>query len=233
MSFLVVRSLPLGSKSTPAWKAAGGVFVRRGSTPERIAFLAQRNESEFILNLGKSTFMPTPDTPCPVWNLGESILPLLWPGRTRELLGDLMPPQEPGDVWVKQPGFGGRGKVRLETEVPLVLPPQWDWQSHVDGQEWRLITVGHRVVQDLKRFGENGNRSYEWVPMKETPVALKALAREAAKRLPGMNVTAWDLIIDNQGQPFLFEGNSCPGVNEATTSRIYKEIIRQQEESNV
>jgi len=234
MSFIAIRSLPLGSKSKEAWREAGAVYLKRGSSEERILNIAERVEAEFILNLGRTSFRPMMElTNIPIWNFGTDIYSLLWPGHTREILGDLMPLRPtifPALVWVKAPGYGGRGKYMEEIASPLVLPHQWDWQEHVEGQEWRLITVGQRVVQDMKRFGENGERTYEWVPMADTPSAIKDLAREAASRMEGNNVIAWDMILTNGGRALLFEGNTCPGVNTATAARIHTEITRQQEE---
>ena len=231
MSTLLVRSVNLSTQTANAWKDTGSQFARRGRTTAEIMALPFNN----IVNLGKSSFQPVtadyPDTM--VWNHGEDIRPLLWPGAAAELLDGLMPPRPltyPADVWIKAPGAQGRGKYKKAIDYPLVLPKEWDWQGHVEGQEWRLITVGHKVVQDLKRHGSNEDRTYEWVPMKDTPSELKELAREAARRVPGNNVIAWDLIQTHDGLTWLFEGNTCPGISESTGNRILKEMERQYAE---
>lgn len=228
MTTLAVRSVSLSEESTQAWKSEGVVFSRRGRTPTQIMDMGY----DRVLNLGNSQFNPVVGN---VWNRGDDILPLIYPGRTRELLGDLMPPQPdatlmPHDVWIKQPGSHGRGKKRKIIDRNLVLPREWDWCQHVDGQEYRLITVGHRIVQDFLRHGENGERRYEWIRMREVPSALKDLVRTAAQRIEGNNVIAWDAIVDNDGQPFIFEGNSCPGVNRDSVKRILTEMDVQEAE---
>ena len=182
---------------------------------------------DMILNLGKSSFLTDDER---VWNKGQHIIDLIYPGKTRVLFDDLMPPRPtnyPADVWVKQPGAHGRGKSRMYVDYPLVLPGMWDWQEHINGQEYRLVTVGHRLVQDFLRHGENGNRSYEWLPMREVPQELKRMVRLAATRVEGNNVIAWDTIVDETGQPYLLEGNTCPGVTAPTVRRITEEMERQ------
>lgn len=228
MTILAVRSVILSTDTADAWKGAGVHFARRGKTIEQITAMPY----PVILNLGKSGFQPPRSER--IWNHGRDIFPLLWPGETRRLMGDLMPPQPtdfPADAWVKAPGAAGRGKYRKAIDQALVLPKEWDWQQHIEGQEWRLVTVGERLVQCMMRNGPNGNRRYTWNRMNQTPMILKELAREAARRLNGRNVVGWDLI--EQGDTaYILEGNSCPGVGRETANRVVKEITRQMEEQN-
>ena len=220
MTILGVRSLRLTTDTSSAWRS----IIRladRGLTIDQI----MRQGFTTILNLGKSSFIPDmaeyPDQR--VWNHGDNIKPLLYPGLTRELMGELMPPMPrsyPANVWLKAPGHAGRGKFMKAVDYPLVLPKEWDWQEHIAGIEYRLVTVGHRVVQDHIRRGSNGDRSYEWLPMADTPSVMKEMAREAARKVPGDNVIAWDLIQQSDGTPYLFEGNTCPGTNTDTVRRI-------------
>jgi hypothetical protein len=227
MRFIAVRSLPLSQDTKEAWRYAGAIYPARGSSVERIISLADDSRADFILNLGSSKFHPTELERIPVLNKGMDIYPLLWPGLSRTLFDDLMPPRPtvfPADVWIKTPGFGGRGKFHKLVSESMVLPHQWDWQAHVEGEEWRILTVGQKVVQQHRRHGGNGERTYEWVPQADTPAAIKDKARSAAQRVPGLNVIAWDLIVSEEGDVYIFEGNSCPGVNEATAQRIVSTI---------
>lgn len=219
MSTIAVRSVRLSTQTTDAWKEGGVYFARRGRSTEEIMRLGYTN----VINLGKSDFAPT-DIPdgVRVWNHGNDISKLIWPGSARVILNDLMPPRPidfPADVWIKAPGAAGRGKFRKHVDHPLVLPKEWDWQTHIEGQEYRLITVGHVVVQDFYRHGLNGEREYEWLRMRDTPTQLKEMAREAARRIPGDNIIAWDMV-DGPDGPFIFEGNTCPGVSAPTVRRI-------------
>lgn len=230
MSFIAVRSLPLSAESKEAWREVGGIYPAHERTTQEIISLAMRREAQFILNLGKSSFNPNTET-IPVINMGEDIYPLLWPGMTRELLGDLMPPQPtefPCDVWIKAPGRAGRGKFRKQVYGDLKLPRLWDWQRHIEGQEFRIITVGGHIVQQFKRFGPNGARTYEWLAQSELSTGAKQAVKLAAARLHGMNVIAWDLI-QGEDRVGIFEGNSCPGMSVNTASRIVAEIENQLE----
>lgn len=224
MSIIAIRSMQLTAKTTEAWKSAGVAFARRGRTTQEL--LDKGREWGTLLNLGMTNFRPESFEGVDLWNHGKDIQPLLWPGSSRELFFDLMPPRPttfPSDVWIKTPGSAGRGKFRKQVEQRLTLPHQWDWQAHIDGQEYRLVTVHHKVVQCLLRHGTNGDRTYEWIRMREVPMYLKDMVRDAASRLDGQNVVAWD-IIDTGERGYLFEGNSCPGVSPETAARIVKQM---------
>ena len=234
MTFVAIPSIKLSETSKQAWKAAGGFFPRRDRTVARMVELGENADVEFILNLGWSQF--NPETRLPVWNRGEDIQALLWPGMTRDLFDDLMPPQPegyPADIWIKTPGRGGRGKYHKMVYHQLSLPNQWDWQTHVEGQEYRVITVGQAIVQQFERGGDNEDRSYSWTPRDQVPMPVKAFARQAASRVFGNNVIAWDLIQEGEyGRPYLFEGNTCPGMSTHTAARIVAAIQEQQEAHN-
>lgn len=228
MRYIAVRGSALSTESKNAWKQAGVTFAH----PDRDSSWLQNFAEQIngaILNLGRSQ-LNTENTP--IWNLPETVFQMVWPGRTRQLLNDLMPPRPetfPAEVWIKAPGSKGRGKYRKEVRRSLVLPSDWDWQLHVEGQEYRLITVGYRLVQQHLRYGDNKNRRYEWLRMRDVPVRLKTTVREAAQRLAGRNIIAWDTIWSNDN-PYILEGNTCPGVNNETVERIIKEMARVEEE---
>jgi hypothetical protein len=192
------------------------------------------DEENLVLNLGRSDFVTEPGYP--IWNSVDTIKKLMWPGYARELLDDLMPPQPvefPAQVWIKTPGSQGRGKFRKHINRSLQLPREWDWQEHVDGQEYRIVTVGHRVVQQHLRHGPDGQRQYQWLRMRDVPGSMKIMARRAARRLPGRNVIAWDMILDSEGTPYILEGNTCPGMNPDTADRIKREMARVSQEGVV
>lgn len=233
MSFLIKRSIPLGRATMAGWRDAGGVFTPRGTPWRTLMDLAQ--DHEFLLNLGSTGFSTTTDS-VKLVNVGRNISDLVSPGETRRKLWAYMPPRPvefPAKVWIKTPGRAGVGKYQEVVEDPLVLPTDWDWQQHVDGQEYRLITVGKRIVQNFARYGDNGDREYHWVRMFEMPEALKDMVRGAAAMLEGTNVIAWDTILTPEGVPYLFEGNSCPGMSAPTAGRIYREVMRQIEEGTL
>lgn len=244
MKVFGIRSVQLRVETTQAWKDAGMSFFRRGVDNSYMANIVSSwlsgsetgvLEPVAILNMGKTavSFADYPNLERIVWNDGENIRPLVWPGTSARLLDGLMPPKPesfPADIWIKAPGMAGRGKFRKQVDRPMALPREWDWQAHVDGQEYRVVTVGHRVVQNLERFGRNGEREYRWIRMSDVPERVKKLAREAARRVPGRNVIGWD-IVDTGSEAYIFEGNTCPGVSKETAARVIKEMTRQMEEA--
>lgn len=245
MSFLLVRSIPLGRRTMEAWRNAGGEFAERGMSTTDIMEMAIDCHYKFVLNLGRTTLRnpvsmvwsdPVDRDNAPfVLNVGENILPLVTPGGTRRLLDWRLPPRPsrfPAEVWVKKPGRAGLGGSKVITNHALVLPDEWDWQRHVTGQEYRLITVGNRIVQCFARYGDNGEREYHWVQMRDMGSNLKELVRDATRKLNGYNVIAWDTISTDTGSHYIFEGNSCPGMSLNTADRIVREVLRLKEEVN-
>lgn len=235
MRIFGIRSVQLHTDTTQAWKNAGVSFFRRGSEISSIISRMLDNPDMVVLNLGKTSatfkMYENPELAGRIWNDGSDIRPLVWPGTSAELLTGLTPPKPesfPADIWIKAPGRAGRGKFHKQVDRPMSLPKEWDWQAHIIGQEYRVVTVGHKVVQNFERHGPNGNREYRWVRMADTPKRVKKLARVAARRVPGLNVIAWD-IVSTEEEAYVFEGNTCPGVNVATANRVVEEIRKNVE----
>ena len=233
----MVRSITLAQSLVRTWKELGGWFPMRERTTQSMLELRLTNYDvdSPIINLGNTRFNPDEGmlhryrAHDKVWNKGEDIRPLVQPASTRTLFNDLMPPQPteyPVKAWVKAPGFGGRGKEQIELQSARDVPGGWDVQIHVEGQEYRAITVGDKVVQGYLRHGENGDRSYVWTGVTNLPDDVRNLAKIAAVRLPGNNFIAWDIIM-NDNEIGLFEGNSCPGVNPATARRVLRQMEGQ------
>jgi hypothetical protein len=223
---MLIRSIGLSERTMLAWKQHNAYFPKRERSFMSMLTLhrdSDPSKESPIINLGNTGFnVDTGEWSDITFNLGSNIQPLVRPGDARRLLDGLLPPRpslestEP--YWVKAPGMGGRGK-RLSVGVPVRIPEAWDLQVHIDGQEYRVYTVDDKVVQVFARYGENGDRTYEWVGVKAAPQAIKDLAREGARRLSGRNIVGWDLILDDD-RPYILEGNTSPGVNERTVDRI-------------
>jgi len=225
MRAMMVRSIPLALDTRDAWKSAGAVFARRTSDDDRIRNISYDAP---IINLGSSQCMIEG-----IWNEARVVEPLLTPQASRELLGRLMPLGSvycgPGYYWLKGAGRGGANKQKLfvrngQEFDDLYEQARWmegDVQQHIDGQEYRVITVGEKVVQVMKRTGGHlaSDRVYTWVGVEGCDSEVKAIAREAAMKLANSKtIIGWDVI---QGErAYILEGNSCPGVNEATARRI-------------
>lgn len=256
-SFLAARSIPLGETTRAAVKENGGNFVSRDRSVEDIVATLPvwRLRYDWFWNMGHSE-LNLDEEAMTIFNQGETVVkPLLTPQSTRELLGDLMPPQTGEDefIWLKDKGRGGRNKQKLETRSVSSLEAFPYWEDHIEGQEYRVITVGRKRVQQFKREGDNANRRYIWVSMQSLPRLAKRIVREASSRLPDRSIVAWDLVLREghsehadpeaplngstgasmesqqtsdppRGECYLLEGNTSPGLNGYTVSRIVRAV---------
>ena len=204
------------------------MFAKRTSNDERIRYLAEGRRP--IINLGSSQCRIEG-----IWNEARVVEPLLTPKASRALLGSLMPTNHwsgTGYFWLKGAGRGGTNKEKLfitgrDYLDELKARAQWtegDIQQHIDGQEYRVITVGEKVVQVTKRDGGPlaSDRVYEWVGVSDAPPDVKEMAREASRMLSSdKTIIGWDVIRDPIVRTsYILEGNSCPGANTAPSNRI-------------
>jgi hypothetical protein len=237
MRILAVKSVPLSEDTVAAWRSVNNStditvkFLLRDREPNEAIGIAERNSYDMILNLGNSEL--TYEDPM-VWNSLQVCDMLRTPGGMRRSpLAAVLPPQmdwnEP-NVWVKGPGRAGWNKHHYTTgltDEALPITNQWDCQQHIEGQEYRVLTVGLRVVQSSRRYGTNETREYQWTGTANTPKPVKNICRYAASLLPNQRtVIGWD-VIDAGDRVFIFEGNTSPGVNDATAERVCRELHRQ------
>ena len=233
---LMVRSIPLSRVTRDAWKAAGAMFARRDSTPERIRMLG---ESRTIINLGGSNMNIEG-----MWNNAPDIAPLLTPMASRAKLDNLMPTNRwygMGSYWLKGQGRGGANKekvllVHRGEHNDLLERAAWmngDVQYHIEGNEYRVITVGTKVVQGMTRVDNaDGERAYVWTGVNGLPSTVKEIARKAAMLMNHERlIVGWDVIEQSMDRAYILEGNSCPGVNEATANRILDAVEGVQYEA--
>lgn len=278
MVFWASQSITLSERTFNAWKSVGAKFFTPDRSDDYIKRIVRQSgrEEEFFINLGRVELAALSEGlgGLPVWNNGPDVVwPLNTPFRTRELFDDLMAPQsgEGEYIWIKEPGWGGRGKERVRTEdADLAEIPYWE--DHVEGDEYRIITVGNLRVQQFKKEGEPGAWTYTWVRMRDLPETAKDIVKRASERLPRRSVIGWDVIVPGGSSPdlresvdnpidslrpnregeesirgeepedlgsvgsstpstgaFLIEGNTTPGVNNATAERVAN-AIRQLED---
>lgn len=234
LSIQLIPSIPLDVESKQYWRDHGGVFFNRARTEEELKRSA--TGYDVTINLGAS-HVSGDNWPIPFYNRGVDIQKLITPGATRRAIPHLIPPAPfdlPSEAWIKRPGRGGSGKelTTITAEMINNLPREWDVQQHISGREYRVITVGPRVVQSTERTNPGRSpRTYEWRGLGNTPTVVKNAARAGAMQLSGSSFIGWDIMWDDYNdEAYILEGNSCPGVNEPTVERIVREVNRQLEE---
>jgi hypothetical protein len=243
MAYILLRSIPLSADTLAAWRSQEVLTIPGHPDLNEVEqWVRYREDVQCIhgmINLGVSQFDPVETDEergyAFWWNRGAAIRMTRRPSDLRIHMGDLLPPMPsafPADAWVKGPGHKGQGKSRhLLSGLPVFMPRGADIQLHVEGQEYRVLTVNHRVVQSFERSGDNSAREYSWRGVTNTPRIVKQAAREASKRIPGYNMYAWDIILgttqeDPEPKAYVLEGNSSPGVNSHSTKRILDMMLR-------
>lgn len=236
---LAVRSIPLSKETSDAWRNSGVTFVRRSRVEANdwgaVLRIVRNNGYEALLNLGN---MELPDLPgVSVWNSSNTIRAVSRTSELRVTLDDdkanteFMPPlpAKGDDYWVKRGGFGGTG-VRFYTDWPGVRT--WygpdEIQKHIEGDEYRVITVGDKVVQASKKVNVewiNGRHhfDYEWCGVAGISTnGVVPLLKRAVEMVPGYvySVLGWDIIVGDR--PWIIECNTSPGVNVPTAERIVR-----------
>ena len=231
MAVLGVKSVPLMRETNIAWKTVPGFwFVARERSPDSIVQHINAKDYEAVINLGRV------DLPCgairsPVFNRAETIRAISTPRALRRTLGDggFLPDSiHDGIHWHKYRGFGGVGKVRLSSRQEGCGRFDGESQRHVGGDEYRIISVGDRIVQASKkgavRKKGNGRNDFEyaWVGVDGIRKGgFIPLLKEAVVCMPAWErtVIGWDVIHDGE-RPWIIEANTSPGVNDATARRI-------------
>ena len=233
MTVFVHRSIPLSQESRNGWMGSGAVVLSRNGL-RRARQLDGFKESDVVINLG---LVPALGVNGIIYNHSDSVRATLTPSAIRKTMPDLIPPlpKEPGTpYWVKGPGERGHNKTFYPAwpkHVEWALPeePGFDYQTHIEGTEFRVITVGDMVVQSYKKLPPiDGVRQWEWVGVKGIKDGgIIPLVKRAVALVPNGNkcVFGWD-VIANQTSAYIIEGNSSPGVSAETAQRIVKQISK-------
>ena len=248
MTVFVNRSIPLSQESRDGWKNAGATIVPRNPVrAERL--LARTNDTDIIINLGRGPEHLVGREP-QIWNQFDTIDSIITPAAIRRTMPDLIPtsdvfngPNNHRPYWIKGPGQHGNNKrlcqeyawdgaYLAEIEHCLDLPG-WDAQLHIEGTEFRVITVGNAVIQAYRkdhRTETNRGLMFQWNWIGVGGIkknGLIPLVKKAAAALPhgDRSVVGWDCIVGEAGA-YIIEGNSSPGVNDATAQRIVNAIER-------
>lgn len=224
-SLLALRSVPLSHGTRNAWHNAGVRFRRRGVTK---AWSSQYRDNAFaaVLNLG-SLSHSFDHVPVPIFNEPETIRSISHPKALRRTLDNFLPPSvDTSHHWHKCGGFGGRGTTFHESRQDDCDDFHGDTQLHVSGMEYRILSVGERIVQASLKHGSHSQFDWEWVGVEGVKKnGIIPLLKEAIQLIPGADysVFGWDIIHDGS-QPYILECNTSPGVNEATAQRIVQAI---------
>jgi hypothetical protein len=168
----------------------------------------------------------------PVWNRPESIRAISSPVALRHRLSDFIPEQTiRGPHWHKRGGFGGDGKVFHENSLGVCAVIPGDTQKHIEGDEYRVITVGDTVVQSHRKDVLDGIGNFDWHWTGVDGIKSSGIIphiKQAVQPIPHWetSIFGWDIIVNGKSV-YTIEINTSPGVNEATAARIVKEMERR------
>ena len=234
MTILAVKSIPLMRGTNNAWKTVPGLFFadRKRDSRSIERHIASRHY-DAVINLGRVD-IDFGNCLGRVFNDPSTVRAISTPKALRRTLDDFIPKYTHiGNHWHKSRGYGGMGKsFHAETEVSCV-GYDGDAQRHIPGLEYRIVTVGDRIVQaSLKgerRTMLNGRNSfaYSWVGVEGVKNGgFIPLLKEAIRTVPGgqSSVLGWDVLSLVGETPCIIEVNTCPGVNSATAGRIISRV---------
>lgn len=226
---LAVRSVPLSQETRTAWADAQVKIARRNRTEDQVADLAGRLGVEAVLNLGNLDFKFN-RMPVPVFNEPISIRFVSHPAALRKNMHNFIPPQDSsGAHWHKKGGYGGRGtefhKESCNVNTGMV-------QKHIEGTEYRVITVGTRIVQAHKKTNERwvaGLHQFDWDWVGVDGIRKNGIiphVKAGLGLIPHVERTlfGWDIIVANKNEPYTIEINTSPGVNDLTAARIVRGV---------
>lgn len=222
---LGLRSVPLSATTMNAWRESGVLFRKRGR--KDVWNGRYHNERvRAVLNLGNID-MTFRGVPVPVFNPPGMVLRISAPMALRKTLDDFLPQRTiQGPHWHKRPGMKGEGKVFHEDSLGVCAVTPGDVQAHIEGTEYRVLTVGDVVVQATRKTGSAPTFEFEWVGVQGiNKSGIIPYLKEAIASIPKgqFSVIGWDIIVGDNG-PRIIEANTSPGVNSASAARVVAQI---------
>jgi hypothetical protein len=244
MRTLAVRSIPLSEATRNGWHSANVRFAKRNRNNSQIENIAVQYGYDSVLNLGDRGFFSEKVL---TWNRIESVWAVMEPQALRVTMPDFLPAEldeDTGAHWHKSMGWGGVGK-RFHDKFYEGCDENWyndDTQEHIEGIEYRIITVGDRLVQASRKEPQSEGwppipTGFNWHWIGVDGVADNGIIpqiKQAVLLIPYWETTilGWDIIVDDI-KPYVIEVNSCPGVNEATAQRIVKAMGKAIDDGRV
>lgn len=226
MTVLINRSIPLSKESRDAWRNANAIVLSRRPLKRDSQLSAIPQEERVVVNLGIADDISGNVR----FNSRRSVRSVLTPAAIRRTLPELLPPipKLGEDAWFKGPGQHGENKYRHIWGGDGYDDPRWDMQLHIEGTEYRVITVGPVIVQAHRKTRDDSKRGFlwEWVGVQGIRKGgIIPLVKRAVEAVPDgdFTVIGWDLIV-GEDRPYIIEANSSPGVNDATAERIVRAI---------
>ncbi len=229
---VLLRSIPLGRITRNAWTDNGIHIVKRSRDNNRdVLSTIRRVAAKFVINSGSLSHDWT-GCPVPVFNTRDSIRAISHPVALRRTLGDYIPKDnDRGPHWHKTGGHGGQGTVFCApgTGNSRCRGMSGDVQQHIDGTEYRVLTVGDIIVQASLKERVNVISSFNWKwvgidGIRNTGIIPQI--KSAVNNIPNWEFTVfgWDIMVDDK--PHILEINTSPGVNDASARRIIQQIER-------
>ena len=231
MKALIIRSIPLTTDTISVWHTQETKFLRR----TRDAFVSDKIGRWFdvIINLGN---VDLSSNHAYIINHPDTIKAASAPKALRNSLNDFLPLENNnGPHWHKGKGFAGDDKIYHENACSVIYPSK-DVQAHINGQEYRILTCGNKIIQAAKKdnrfsygYGVPSDFKYEWIGVEGVRKGgFIPLLRGAVELLPGGedSFIGWDIIHDGE-KPYIIEANFSPGVNEHTVKRLFNALEKE------
>jgi hypothetical protein len=235
LSIIAIKSVPLWKETNVAWKTVPDFwFIDRARDPDSVIRHINSRQYEAAINLGR-TDIRTDAIGCPVYNRVGTIRAISTPRALRKTIPDFIPASNLDmPHWHKARGFGGKGKRFCRFNCTGATTNE-DIQVHIEGMEYRIVTVGDVVVQAARkseRRPSNDGRNtftYTWIGVDGIRKdGFIPFLKEAITEIPDgdKSVLGWDVLHDGT-RPWIIETNTSPGVNAFTAARIVGAIRRQ------
>ncbi len=231
----ILRSIPLQKETRNAWRSAGCTLITRSAIRHWNGFTTSKSIGKWgaLINLGNLDVSLNHIT-CPIFNIHDTIRAISTPIALRRTLNDYIPVASyAGPHWHKGKGYGGKDKIFHKSDCKDKHIIASDLQQHINGKEFRVVTVGDVVVQAARKEPHNGIvGKFDWYWVGIDGIRTNGIiphVKSAITNIPNWEhtVLGWDIIVDNNSNDvFTIEINTSPGTNDHTAQRIINQVRR-------